>query len=78
MITVTIINCTPKLEAMGIFMGERGSYGQLCTAVSEVVTFDNLEYWYQEEMIKLFLPSDTEVPDLSAFGEVENIDYGEQ
>lgn len=73
--TIKLINCKPKLEAMGIYMEQTGSGDLLYQRLSEKVLVLAWEYNFQEDMLIVEVEEGTVIPDMSEFGELVEDGY---
>lgn len=67
---ITLINCKVKLEALGIYMEQRGSGDLFSEQLSQVLNYLSWEYDFSSDTILIWVEDGTEIPDLSMFGEV--------
>lgn len=67
---ITLINCKLKLEALGIFMEQRGSGALFEEKLIEKLIYLSWEYDFAQDQIKIWVEEGTIIPDLSEFGEV--------
>lgn len=67
---IILINCKLKLEALGIFMEQRGSGALFEQELVKKLTYLSWEYDFMQDQIKIWVEEGTGIPDLSEFGEV--------
>lgn len=70
MISITLINCKVKLEAMGIDM--ETSPELLSEKINEKITYLSWNYSVMEDI--LIITAEEELPDMSEFGDVVHND----
>jgi hypothetical protein len=67
---ITLINCKPYLEALGIYMEQTGSGELLSEKLSEKIAWLSWEYNFRDYTLYISVEEGTVIPDLSEFGEV--------
>lgn len=70
MITIILINCKLKLEALGIYMERIGSGALFEQELIKKVPYLSWEYDFEQDKIIVWADEETVIPDLSEFGEV--------
>lgn len=76
MMRIKLINCDANLKLnFGIDMQDIGAYDRLCLEINKKVVYSGVEYDFPPaDYMLIDVEDDTEIPDLSEFGEVESID----
>jgi hypothetical protein len=72
---ITLLNCKPHIEALGIDMQQTGSNELLGEKISEKVTWLSWEYNMRDYILYITVEDGIEVPDLSELGEIQNDGY---
>ena len=68
--TITLINCKVKLEAIGIFMEQIGAGELLGEKLSGKIVWLSWGYNFPNDTLTIEVEEGTEIPDLSEFGEL--------